>query len=160
VYDAEIELASVRGRRRIPYSAFHTGYKRNAMLPDELLFAVHLPLRFAEQRHYLRKVGTRRAMAISKVALAATAWLEDGLIREVRLGAASLAPFPMRLVETEVALLGRALNAESIQLACAALQKEAKPIDDIRSTGAYRKRVAINLLTEFLTALATEGQGR
>lgn len=160
VYDAEIELASVRGRRRIPYSAFHTGYKRNAMLPDELLFAVHLPLRFAEQRHYLRKVGTRRAMAISKVALAATAWLEDGLVREVRLGAASLAPFPMRLAETEVALLGRALNAESIQLACAALQKEAKPIDDIRSTGAYRKRVAINLLTEFLTALATEGQGR
>jgi xanthine dehydrogenase iron-sulfur cluster and FAD-binding subunit A len=66
----------------------------------------------------------------------------------------------MRLAETEVALLGRALNAKSIQLACAALQKEAKPIDDIRSTGAYRKRVAINLLTEFLTALATEGQGR
>src|SRR6202034_2388457 len=53
VYDAELELVSVRGSRRIPYSAFHTGYKRNAMTADELLYAVHLPLRFAHHRQYL-----------------------------------------------------------------------------------------------------------
>ena len=160
VYDAEIELASVRGRRRIPYSAFHTGYKRNAMLPDELLFAVHLPVRFADQKQYLRKVGTRRAMAISKVALAATALLDDSVIREVRLAAASLAPFPTRLTQTEAALLGRPVDAVAVQSACAALAAEAKPIDDIRSTGIYRKRVAINLLREFLAGLAMEDQGR
>jgi len=60
VYDAEVELASVRKHRRIPYAEFHTGYKLNAMAPDELLFTVHLPLRFAHHRQYLRKVGTRR----------------------------------------------------------------------------------------------------
>src|ERR1700690_1542397 len=65
-YDAEIEMISVRGSRRIPYSDFHTGYKRNAMAADELIFAIHLPLRFARHRQYIRKVGTRRAMAISK----------------------------------------------------------------------------------------------
>ena len=79
VYDAEIEMISVRGNRRIPYSEFHTGYKRNALAADELLYAIHLPRRFARHRQYLRKVGTRRAMAISKVALAATALLEDGV---------------------------------------------------------------------------------
>ena len=68
-YDAEIEMISVRGKRRVPYSDFHTGYKRNLLAPDELLYAIHLPRRFAQHKQYLRKVGTRRAMAISKVAL-------------------------------------------------------------------------------------------
>src|SRR5580698_719438 len=101
VYDTEVELVSVRGKRRIPYASFHTGYKRNAMAADELLFALHLPLRFARHKQYLRKVGTRRAMAISKVALAATAMFDNGKISEIRLAAASLAAFPARLHQTE-----------------------------------------------------------
>ncbi|MGA3049146.1 MAG: FAD binding domain-containing protein [Terracidiphilus sp.] len=157
VYDAEIELVSVRGSRRIPYSSFHTGYKRNAMAPDELLYAVHLPLRFEHHHQYLRKVGTRRAMAISKVALAGTALIEDGLLTEVRLAAASLAPFPVRLLQTEVELLGRSIDSEAIQSARAVLMAEAKPIDDIRSTAEYRVRVAANLLEEFLSEIRSEG---
>jgi CO/xanthine dehydrogenase FAD-binding subunit len=156
VYDAEVELISVRGSRRIPYSEFHTGYKRNAMAPDELLFAVHLPLRFARHRQYLRKVGTRRAMAISKVALAGTATVEKGVVSELRLAAASLAPFPVRLYKTETALLGKPINSSTIQSAREALLAEAKPIDDIRSTSEYRKRVAANLLEEFLVELRSE----
>jgi len=155
VYDAEIELASVRGSRRIPYAHFHTGYKRNIMAPDELLYAVHLPLRFAHHRQYLRKVGTRRAMAISKVALAATALVEGGLISEIRLAAASLAAFPTRLYRAESALVGQRIGTNSIQAARAALFAEATPIDDIRSTAEYRIRVAANLLEEFLKELQT-----
>jgi len=94
VYDAEIELASVHGKRRVPYAEFHTGYKRTVLEKDELVYAIHLPRRFAQHRQYLRKVGTRRAMAISKVALAANALIEDGSVREIRLAAASLAAFP------------------------------------------------------------------
>jgi CO/xanthine dehydrogenase FAD-binding subunit len=157
VYDAEVELASVRGSRRISYSAFHTGYKRNAMAPDELLFAVHLPLRFAQHRQYLRKVGTRRAMAVSKVALAGTAIVEDGVVVELRLAAASLAAFPTRLYQTEAALLRKSIDARTIEAAREVLQAEAKPIDDIRSTAEYRKRVACNLLEEFLLELRPEG---
>jgi len=157
VYDAEIEAISVRGRRRVPYHAFHTGYKRNVLAPDELLFALHLPRRFQQHRQYLRKVGTRRAMAISKVALAATAIARDGVVSEIRLAAASLAPFPARLHRTEAALLGRALNAESACDARCALLAEAQPIDDIRSTADYRRRVAANLLEEFLLELGKEG---
>jgi CO/xanthine dehydrogenase FAD-binding subunit len=157
-YDAEVELISVRGKRRIPYSSFHTGYKKNGLAADELVFAVHLPRRFGKHRQYLRKVGTRRAQAISKVALAGTALAADGVVSEVRIGAASLAPFPTRLYRAEAAICGKTVDAGSIKAACAALLAEVLPIDDIRSTAEYRRRVAANLLEEFLRELqAPEG---
>jgi CO/xanthine dehydrogenase FAD-binding subunit len=92
-------------------------------------------------------------MAIAKVALGATALLEEGVIREIRLGAASLAPFPMRLLQTEAALLGQTISRETIQSAKRTLLAEMKPLDDIRSTAEYRQRVAVNLLEEFLLQL-------
>jgi CO/xanthine dehydrogenase FAD-binding subunit len=152
-YDAEIEMVSARGTRRIPYSQFHTGYKSNGLAPDELLLAVHIPRRFARHRQYLRKVGTRRAMAVSKVALAATALVADGVIGEIRLAAASLAAYPVRLYRTEDALLSQPVNQELALAARRAILAEALPIDDIRSTAEYRRRVAANLLEEFLLEL-------
>ena len=153
-YDAEIELISVRGTRRVAYTAFHTGYKKNALAPDELILAIHMPRRFARHRQYLRKVGTRRAMAIAKVALGGTALMENGKVQEIRLGAASLAPYPTRLYRTEEALCRKPLDQDSIQAARAALLGEVLPIDDIRSSAEYRRRVAANLLGEFLAELA------
>src|SRR6186713_1494863 len=70
VYDAEVELISVRGNRRVPYDAFHTGYKQMDLGADELVTRVHLPKRHTEWRQYYRKVGTRRAQAIAKVCVA------------------------------------------------------------------------------------------
>jgi CO/xanthine dehydrogenase FAD-binding subunit len=156
-YDAEVELISLRGRRRVPYSEFHTGYKCNVLVPDELVYAVHIPRRFARHTQYLRKVGTRRAMAIAKVALGATALLEKGVIQEIRLGAACLAPYPTRLLRTEAVLLGQPITRDTVQAARRALLAEAQPIDDIRSTAEYRRRVAANLLDEFLLELRKEG---
>ncbi|MGB6975653.1 MAG: FAD binding domain-containing protein [Terracidiphilus sp.] len=159
-YDAEVETISVRGKRRMAYAEFHTGYKLNALELDELLFAIHLPRRFSAHRQYLRKVGTRRAMAIAKVALGATAKMEGGELHEVRLGAASLSPFPARLCRTEAALEGKALTPAVMREAREALLLEARPIDDIRSTAEYRKRVAANLLQEFLTGLKSSAGAR
>ena len=156
VYDAEIELISVRGNRKIPYSEFHTGYKRNVLAPDELVYALHMRRRLSHHKQYLRKVGTRRAMAISKVALAGTALVDRGTITEIRLAAASLAPFPARLHKTEQAMLGRPVTRETVAAARQALMAEAAPIDDIRSTAEYRKRVAANLLEEFLVEAGHE----
>ena len=150
VYDAEVEMISIRGTRRVPSSEFHTGYKRNVLAHDELVYALHLPRRFARHNQYLRKVGTRRAMAISKVALAGTALVDDGAVTEIRLGAASLAAFPARMRKTEDAVLGRPITIDTIAAARAALLAEAAPIDDIRSTAEYRRRVAANLVEEFL----------
>jgi CO/xanthine dehydrogenase FAD-binding subunit len=156
VYDAELELRSTRGSRRVAYSEFHSGYKTNVLASDELLFAIHLPRRFSDHRQYLRKVGTRRAMAIAKVAMAETALLNHGVVSEIRIAAASLAPFPTRLYETEAALRQNAITPETIAVAQHALLKEVRPIDDIRSTAEYRSRVGANLLAEFLHSLVEE----
>jgi len=152
-YDAEVELISVRGTRRLPYAEFHTGYKQNVLAADELLYAVHLPRRFAQHRQYLRKVGTRRAMAISKVALAGCAFVERGTVREIRLGVASVAAYPTRLYRTEKAICGKTIGPETIRAARAAVSADIVPIDDIRSTAEYRRIVTGNLLQEFLSGL-------
>lgn len=159
VYDAEIEMISSRGSRRVPYTEFHTGYKENVLAKDELLFAVHLPKRFAGYKQYLRKVGTRKALAISKVAMAAIAHVESGVMRDVRVAAASLAPYPARMLKTEAALEGARLNDATIAAAREALLCEALPIDDIRSTAEYRRTVAANLVKESLQKWIAESGG-
>ena len=152
-YDAELELVSVRGTRAIPYSAFHCGYKQTALAPDELILAVRLPRRFAQHTQWVRKVGTRNAQAISKVALACVARMQQGRLMDVTLGAASLFDRPARLVRTEATLRNRdPRDRATVESARAALAAEAAPIDDIRSTARYRVRVAQNLLDEFLAA--------
>ena len=153
-YDASVTLVSVRGERTLPYAEFHLGYKKTALAPDELLLSVRVPFPRAEARQYIRKVGPRNAQAIAKVALACVAYVNGGVITDVKVGAASIADRPLRCVATEAMLRGAALSEETIRAARAALAGEAKPIDDIRSTAKYRSAVAANLLEEFLRSLA------
>ena len=150
VYEAKVNVISVRGMRVIPYGEFHVGYKKTALAADELVHSVVLPWLSPEWKSYIRKVGTRNAQAISKVAMAGVARIQDGVIREVRIGAASLREIPMRCLDTEASLVGKTIDAESIAEARRALRSEVKPIDDIRSTALYRTAVAGNLLEEFL----------
>jgi CO/xanthine dehydrogenase FAD-binding subunit len=77
VHDATIRLVSLTGCRSVPYLNFHLGYKKFAMRSDELIYSFDLPRRSAPWRSYGRKVGTRKAQAISKVSLAAAARLEN-----------------------------------------------------------------------------------
>ena len=150
VYGASVRLVSASGERELPYSEFHLGYKRTALRPDELLHSITVPVGFDGYRQYIRKVGTRNAQAISKVELAGLARMEGDRIAEVRLAAASLADRPVRCAATEAVLQGKVIDESLIRSARAALSGEAKPIDDIRSTGRYRSVVAANLLEEFL----------
>ena len=153
-YDAELELISTRGTRTLPYANFHLGYKRTALAPDELILAVRLPRRFSGHTHWVRKVGTRNAQAISKIALAAVAKVQNGVLTEIALGSASLRDRPSRLTATEAALLGHEVHdPATITAARRALAGEVAPIDDIRSTARYRTAVAANLLEEFLGSI-------
>ena len=153
VYDAAITLISAAGERSMPYREFHLGYKRTALQPDELIHSLQIKRNWKSYRQYIRKVGTRNAQAISKIALAAIAQVSNGVIREIRIAAASLADRPVRCFAAEDALLSRALTPESIAAARTALLRNAKPIDDIRSTAKYRAAVAANLLEDFLISL-------
>jgi CO/xanthine dehydrogenase FAD-binding subunit len=153
-YDAELEMTSKGGPRRIPYSKFHTGYKQMDFRPDELLRAIHLPRRTTSFNHSYRKVGTRKAQAISKVCLAAVAHVVDGKLEHVRIALGSVAPIPIRCVGTEAALATKSIDNETIAAAKTALTTEISPIDDLRSTRDYRLKVSLNLLEDFLAQLA------
>lgn len=131
VAEAVAVLRSIDGERRVAFTEFYTGYKKTVMRPDELIVAVEIPP--VEGRQWFRKVGPRAAQAISKVVMAVV----FGARPRVALG--SVAPTVIRLPKTEAAIEARG-DWES------ALLDEIKPIDDLRSTAEYRRRVSVNLL--------------
>jgi len=157
-YGATITLISKAGKRTLPYTEFHLSYKKTVLRPDELVYSVSVPRDFAGYRQYIRKVGTRNALAISKIALAGLAKLDGDKLADIRLGAASLTDRPVRCSATEAALMGKSIGPKStdttIRSARAALASETHTIDDIRSTAKYRAAVAGNLMEEFLRSLA------
>ena len=155
VYDAELELISTAGPRRVPYQEFHTGYKRMDLRPGEIIKAIRLPRGRARWRETYRKVGTRRAQAISKVCFAAAADMDGTVVRDIRIAFGSVAPIVKRCVQAENAVRGQRPDAGRREAALAALGREIAPIDDIRSTAEYRTRVAENLLIQFLSELTS-----
>jgi xanthine dehydrogenase small subunit len=132
--DAVVVLRSASGERRVPFTAFHTGYRVSVLRPDELIVAFEIPPVEGEQ--WFRKVGTRAAQAISKVVMAAV----KGPRPRIAIG--SVAPTVVRARRTEEALAGGASTQEAQRI----FGEEISPIDDIRSTADYRRRVAVNLL--------------
>jgi CO/xanthine dehydrogenase FAD-binding subunit len=154
VYDAELELVSANGARWAPYHGFWSGYKQMDLRSDELIRRIRLPREKRDWKQYYRKVGTRRAQAISKVCFAGAARVDAGRIVDVRIALGSVAPTVLRAVETEKTLRGERLSPPILRAAQEALAREIAPIDDIRSTSRYRRRVAQNLLAEFCEALS------
>lgn len=158
VYDAELVLISMRGERRVLYGDFHLGYKKTLLAPDELILAICLPRRFSRYLQYSRKVGARNAQAISKVCVAALGHSADGSVQDVRIAAGSVAPVPLRLPKTEDAIREKPLDAALLRMARQVAASEVHPIDDIRSTAAYRSAVVGNLIVEFLQLLKSEAR--
>lgn len=157
VYGAELILVSARGERRVPYSRFHVDYRKTQLAPDELIRAVCLPRRFSGYYAHARKVGARKAQAIAKVCLAALGQLGNGAVEDIRLAMGSVAPVPLRLVETERSVRGKRIDPTLIRLASRTAAAEIRPLDDIRSTARYRAAVAGNLVAEFLEQLDGSG---
>ena len=154
-YDAEVEIVSSRGNRWKAYSGFHAGYKAVDLVADELINRIRLLRSKRDWKQHYRKVGTRRAQAVSKVCFAGAARMQQGRIADVRIALGSIAPIVLRATETEKMLTGEKPSAAVRQAAQEMLAREITPIDDIRSTARYRQRVAQNLLVEFLEMLAT-----
>lgn len=151
-HDATVILASVRGERRVPIAEYQTGYKKSVRLPDEVIvaFEIDLPASYA---WYWRKVGTRRAQAISKVALSAVAVVDQGRITRLGFGMASVAPVTALLQNTKSYLLERPLSAIVPAELAAKVRSDIAPIDDVRSTREYRAHTARVLVTDFLRQL-------
>jgi CO/xanthine dehydrogenase FAD-binding subunit len=150
VYDAKIVLMSANGQRHIDYTRFHTGYKQIVLEPQELIFALELCRPAIQGYHYFKKIGARKAEAISKVCFAGVIEINEQEITNIRIALGSVAPMPLRCARTEAFLLNNKRSASLIKEAKEILSHEISPIDDIRSSRDYRITIASNLLAEFI----------
>ncbi|MCK6588022.1 MAG: FAD binding domain-containing protein [Polyangiaceae bacterium] len=151
--DAEIVVRSARGERRIPIAALQTGYKASSRAPDEIIVAVDIALPAAGSSWIWRKVGARRAQAISKVALAGIAEVQNGAITRIGLGMASVAPVTALLPKTRALALSRPLADLTPDAIDGAVAEDIAPIDDVRSTREYRIHCAKAVTRGFLRQL-------
>jgi CO/xanthine dehydrogenase FAD-binding subunit len=145
--DAQLVLGSARGERTVPAESFWPEYRTTALADDELILRIRIPLA-AERQVRFRKVGTRRAQAISKVVMALAWRTHDDAAswRDVHLALGSVAATPVRARETEAVLEGAAPSQATADRAAATLSTELEPIDDVRSTSDYRLAVARRML--------------
>ncbi len=149
--DAEIVVGSAHGERTVPASTFFPGYRQTALTEEELILRIRIPLPTGREVRF-RKVGTRRAQAISKVVMAVS-WRSHGAARgwsDVRVALGSVAATPIRAAQTEAALEGQRPTHEVADRAAEILAAELHPIDDIRSTADYRRTVAARILHRIL----------
>jgi CO/xanthine dehydrogenase FAD-binding subunit len=140
--DAVVVLRSAQRRRTVPFTEFYSGYRKTVRAHDELIEGFEVPA--ARGRQWFRKVGTRAAQAISKVVMAGVVGPDP------RVAVGSVAPTVLRLRRTEAAI-ARGASIVDVQQA---LALEVAPIDDVRSTAEYRRRVAANLLARMLRSPA------
>jgi CO/xanthine dehydrogenase FAD-binding subunit len=152
-YEAEIEIGSAGGIRRVSFNEFYTGYRATVLQPDELLLSVRIPKLSEGETDCFWKVGTRRAQAISKTVLAAKAQISDSVVEKISIGVGSVAPTVVRGTRTERRLNGSTLTPELIEEARQMIAQEIAPITDLRSTEHYRRTVTGNVLARFLNKL-------
>jgi CO/xanthine dehydrogenase FAD-binding subunit len=148
--DAEVELGSTRGTRRVAFNHFYTGYRRTVLEPDELVLSVSLPKLKESEVDFFWKVGTRRAQAISKTVMAVRARIDNSRIDSISIAVGSVAPTVVRAHQTERLLTSSLVDDALINEARQTIAREITPMTDLRSTEHYRRVVTGNVLVKFL----------
>jgi xanthine dehydrogenase small subunit len=151
--DADVVVASVHGERRIPIGRWFTGYRRTARTADEIIVRIEFTLPKTGAHQLWRKVGTRAAQSISKVALAAVGEYERGRCVRVGLGMGSVAPVTVALPAVRALAVSPGPLAVPDDVLDEAVRRDISPIDDVRSTAAYRAHVASALVRGFFRTL-------
>jgi CO/xanthine dehydrogenase FAD-binding subunit len=153
VHDAELELASARGVRRVALESFWTGYKTDVLEPDELIVGVFLPRPgFETNCHYFRKVAPRASNSIAIVNFAARGTRDEtGRWSDLKLAFGCMGPFPMRARAAEKVLAGRWFEGDCRAEVLAILERELRPVSDHRASAEYRSQAGLNLAAAFLS---------
>ncbi len=155
--DAEVELASARGTRRLPVAAFVTGNRATARRPDEMVTALLVPKPASTARATFLKLGARAYLVISIVMVAAVLEIaDDRTVARARLAVGSCSAVAQRLPLLEAALAGRPLDPALADLAQPAHLVPLSPIDDVRGTAAYRRDAALTLVRRALREIAAQ----
>jgi CO/xanthine dehydrogenase FAD-binding subunit len=152
--DAEIEIASPTGSRRLPLSQFITGVRRTALAPGELVVAIHVPRPRHEARSAFLKLGTRRYLVISIAMAAATVEVADGRVASARIAVGACSPVAARLPQLEAALAGAPFDGRLAERVEAAHLAPLAPIDDVRGSAAYRSDAVVTVLRRLLEGFA------
>lgn len=146
VMNAEVELASVRGVRRVNINDFYTGYRTTVMTPDELIAAIQLPLLGENERLKLYKVSKRKDLDIASFGAAIWIKLDGELIEDVRIAFGGVAATIVRMPRVEEHLRGQTPSESLFAHAAAIAWREIKPISDVRGSQQYRCTLAANIL--------------
>jgi xanthine dehydrogenase FAD-binding subunit len=155
VLNAKIELSSSNGKRMVPIEKFFAGPGLTVMRKNELITAIKFP-KVIHIGFFLR-LATRRALAISKISVAANVTLKKNKIESIKIALGAVAPTVIRANRTEEFLSGKELTVEIIEKAAVIVKEEARPIDDIRSQAIYRKEMVGVLLSRGLRGLLDNG---
>lgn len=153
--EAEVELTSAKGARRLPLAAFLKGVRQTERDPDEVLCAVHIPELPAGSQGSFVKLGARKYLVISICMVAVLVTVEGGHVADIRIAIGAASPVALRLTVLEDALRGISVGA--VQNAVTDdLIKGLTPITDVRASAEYRQRAAVPVIRRAI-AQALEG---
>lgn len=152
--DADVELASRDGTRRLPLASFISGVRTTALQPGELVVALHVPRPRAEARSAFVKLGARRYLVISIAMASVVVEVAQGKVAAARVAVGACSPVAQRLPELEQALIGASFDAHLAERVEPSHLAPLSPIDDIRGSVAYRGDATLVLLRRLLTKVA------
>ena len=160
VLNATLVTAGAHGNRKIPIENFFKGANYMALNPNEILQEILIP--FGSEKSgssFLKLSRQQTAIDMAIVNVATSVSCENGHCQTVRIALGSVGPIPFRAKKAESLLTGSEFNEDVIQQAAATAAEEAKPIDDVRATSAYRKKMVAVLVRRSLeTSLRRTGQ--
>ena len=158
--DAEVELISSQGARRLPVGRFITGNRRTERAPDELLSAIIVPCPSANMRTTFLKLGARRYLVISIIMVAISLEIDQGnFIRDARIAIGACSPVATRLESAEARLIGQVAGPDCAHVIGIDDFEALSPIDDSRATALYRRRTALHLTRRAIIACIAGQEG-
>lgn len=158
VYDADIILTSAQGKRRLKYQNFHSDYKKMDLRAGEIIESVELPMK-TSNCHLYKKIGTRAFQSIAKVSVAIAADVRRGEVQYLKAAYSSVGPVPILFQQLESEYLNKNVSTFSQSRVRDLVQASFRPLDDIRSTAEYRKKVIENITWDFLNKIKENPDG-
>jgi CO/xanthine dehydrogenase FAD-binding subunit len=159
ILDAEVELASRRGIRRLALDAFIDGARSNLLAPGEVMTAVVTPLPASTMRSAFFKLGARRYLVISIAMVAVALDVVEGIVRDARIAVGACSAVAQRMKEAERRLIGAPASSDLGRSIEAKDLVQLSPIDDIRASADYRRDAALTLLRRAIDACALRQTG-
>ncbi len=157
VLDAVFVISGMDGEKNVKCSDFFLGPKKTVLKEKELLKEIRIPVEKLKGISDFRMIGKRNGQTISQVNAAVWVDIRDGIIKDIRMAAGSVAPVPLRLINTEQAVTGLSLNSDTMKILIQTAENEIKPISDVRATDEYRRSLIGAMLKEMFSEIMNGG---